>query len=58
MTSRRKAVENATKSLEIEGFSFSIEEKRLLEKVAKGELSPADLRTYAANKMTVREATA
>jgi hypothetical protein len=56
MMARKEAVDNAVTSLELEGFSFSTEEKYLLERVIKGELSPAALRTYAANRMAVKKA--
>ena len=56
MMTRKKSVENAKKSLELEGFVFTSEEKRILEKIANGKLSPADFRAYAASKLLVQEA--
>jgi hypothetical protein len=58
ITARRKAVEHAIKSLELEGFSFSTEEKKILEKVASGKMSTEELRSYALNKRMLKEAIA
>ena len=56
IATRKKAVEYATKSLELEGFSFSLKEKEILGKVASGEMSTEELREYALNKRIVKEA--
>lgn len=50
LKTRHQAVEHATKTLELEGFSFSIEEKRILAKVASGEMSTEELREYVLSK--------
>ena len=58
LKTRHQAVEYATKTLELEGFSFSIEEKRILAKVASGETSTKELREHILNKKMVKEAIA
>lgn len=39
----KKAVEGAMKSMEMEGFTFTEEEKALFEKVKNGELTTDDI---------------
>lgn len=58
LNTREQAVEHATKTIELEGFTFSNEEKRLLQKVANGEMSTQELREHVLNKKMVKEAIA
>lgn len=58
LNTREQAVEHATKTIELEGFTFSTEEKRLLQKVANGEMSTQELREHVLNKKMVKEAIA
>ena len=52
LKTKQQAVEHATKTLELEGFSFSIEEKGILAQVASGEMSTEERREYALSKIT------
>lgn len=55
MNEKAEAVEYAMKTMELEGFSFSADEKNILKKVARGEMTTEEVRESAINKMTVRE---
>lgn len=58
LKTKQQAVEHATKTLELEGFSFSLEEKKLLKKVANGEMTTKELREHVLNKKIIKEAIA
>jgi hypothetical protein len=48
-----EAVAHARKSLELEGFEFTPEELAMQEKVAKGELTSADILRYADERVNL-----
>lgn len=48
---RKAAVQQSIHSMEMEGFVFSNEDKAIFEKLAKGDISHADVRKIAAEKL-------
>ena len=51
MNTKIEAVEYAIKTMELEGFSFSAEERILFEKVANEEITTKEMREYAICKI-------